>query len=128
MIKCLLRNVRGISNASSLKRVRKLSKIHNISFLAVLEPMTDASKLEKIRSKLKFSSAYSNITSKVWVFWKPIMQCSVLSDTEQALTMRGTHDLVEGEFVISSVYAKCIKEDRRCLWDKLKIVHDLQRP
>lgn len=126
MMKSLFWNMWVIYNASSLKRLKKLSKIHNISFLAIMEPMVDASKLEEVRIKLKFSSAYINVTSKVWVFWQPNMQCSVISDTEQALTVKRGHDQVEGEFVITSVYAKCARKDKRGLLDEFRSVHALQ--
>lgn len=73
MIKTMFWNVRGIGNAPTLSRLKKLCKLHSLSLLALCECMIDRSRLDDIRQKLKFQHAVANVYRCIWVFHSLIL-------------------------------------------------------
>ena len=49
MVNALFRNIRGVSKAPNLRRLRRLIRMHGVQFLAICEPKLDVSKVETIR-------------------------------------------------------------------------------
>ena len=52
MINFLFWNIRGVSHAPNLKRLRKLVKMHSISLVAICEPKTAIVNMDMIRLKV----------------------------------------------------------------------------
>ena len=70
MIKGLFWNVRGISKAPKLRRIRKLIQMHNLQFLAICELWLEVDKAEWYRYKLNFHGLVHNSMGSVWIFFK----------------------------------------------------------
>lgn len=119
MTSFLFWNLRGVSNASTLERLKKLVYIHKVCWLAIIEPMVDSSQLESFRLKLGFSMAYSNVNSKISVLWKDKMQCTMMQDDSQIISMQCKHRELDADFVVVPVYAKCTRSEKRLLWEDL---------
>lgn len=60
MIKNLLWNIRGIGNIKSRRRVAKLVKMYNISFIAILEPLHHANKIQEFSNRIGFHFSLAN--------------------------------------------------------------------
>lgn len=69
MISLLSWNIRGVGNAASLRHLKKLSKIHNISLLVLLEPMFHSSMISSTTQKMGFDS-YFVANDKIWILWR----------------------------------------------------------
>lgn len=54
MINSMFWNVRGVANISTQRWLKKLIRLHSLSFLVLLEPMVVHNKLDDIRLKLGF--------------------------------------------------------------------------
>lgn len=70
MISILIWNVQGAGCKSTLRRLRKLCKIHSISVLVILEPFVSIDHLVQLRDYLHFREYNYNPSNKVWVVWK----------------------------------------------------------
>ena len=99
----------------SFKRLKKLVRLHKVGLVAIMEPLVDQIQVDSFKLKLGFDNVLSNVNSKVWLFWKAEMQCSVLVNEEQLLVVKCKHGDVNGDFIIAAVYAKCNRGDRRML-------------
>ncbi|XP_060188598.1 uncharacterized protein LOC132617573 [Lycium barbarum] len=114
-------NQQGLSPRGSKNRKGKNSRKGNKAEQAEkMEPFLQSNKIEKFRRKLGFDHAISNSHSKVWIFWKANIICSVLSKSRQQVTLQvqlqGNADMSW----ITIVYARSKANKRRHLWQKLR--------
>lgn len=70
--------------------------------------------------QLGFDYALSNNCSSIWIFWNSALNCNVLCNTPQCISLLRTHGMVDHPFVISAIYGKCSKVERRDLWQCLE--------
>lgn len=120
MISALFWNIRGIVNTSSISRLKKIIQVYHASFVAIVEPMVDPDRITHVRLQLGFDYALSNNCSSIWIFWNSTLNCNVLCNTPQCISLLCTHGMVDKPFVISAVYGKCSKVERRDLWQCLE--------
>lgn len=66
-INFLFWNARGIANATTRNVIKRLIKLHNIIFLAIIEPFT-RSNLELYSRTLGLDFMGSNENGKIWIF------------------------------------------------------------
>ena len=119
MIKALFWNVRGVDNALTIARLRKLKQMHKISLLALCEPKVGRVRLDIIRQKLGFPKAVSNAESRLWVMFDHDFSCDLLAASSQFLELRVTHSALRSSFVAVFVHASCVTQEREVLWHQL---------
>lgn len=118
-VNTLFWNVRGIGKDPTVNRIKKLLKLHDISFIAVFEPMLAMDKIQLIARKWKFKFNFTNSQSTIWIFAKAAFTCQLLNDTSQHLRVRLQHYLWPISVNATSVYAKCDARERQELWDDI---------
>lgn len=74
MINMLIWNIRGISKAIAIHRLRKLIRMHHSSLICILELFLEVDRLESTCIHLGIVHVISSQSGKIWVFW-----CSILS-------------------------------------------------
>lgn len=92
MYKVLVWNIRGAANVASMRRIKKLVRLHHISFLVLLEPMDDVNKLGSLTFSLGFSDYISSPNNKIWILWSSGFHAMTLSLTYQFLHLLVSHD------------------------------------
>ena len=70
MIKSHFWNVRGISKAPKIRRIKKLIQMHKIQFLAICEIWLEVDKAERYRYKLNFHGLVHNSVGSIWFFFQ----------------------------------------------------------
>src|SRR5262249_45263837 len=101
-----------------------LTRLHKFQFIMIAEPMTYVDKLENIARKLNFKNFASNVNSKIWIFWKEYINCTILINHEQFLHLYCSGPNGTVSFHVSVVYAKCNRFLRQQLWDGLRELHE----
>ena len=120
MIKGLFWNVRGISKAPKLRRIRKLIQMHNLQFLAICEPWLEVDKAERYTCKLNFHGLVHNTLGSVWVFFKEPFSGLVIGESPQHVSVRLSHEHFPGsQLVVFFVHARCTPDERCELWEGL---------
>lgn len=115
MISGLIWNVRGIGKMSSVRRIRKLSKINNLSFLCLIEPLVAVNKSQSVRLALHFDSVSVNANNKIWLLTRGrTLIFHILEAADQFLHVR-IND-TNGSLICYAtfVYRKCTPAER-CL-------------
>nr|XP_027086510.1 uncharacterized protein LOC113708247 [Coffea arabica] len=118
--KGLFWNVRGISKAPKLRRIKKLIQMNNLQFLAFCEPWLEVDKVEQYRHKLGFHGVVHNVVGSIWVFFQEPFSGLVVGESPQHVSVRLSHDHVPGShLVVSFVHARCTPVERCELWEGL---------
>ncbi|XP_020675110.2 uncharacterized protein LOC110094257 [Dendrobium catenatum] len=107
----------GIGGSDSKNRVRNLCRVHNISFLVLLEPFISFDKLTSTAASLGFSGSFSNCSNKIWIMWKNHFNVAVISDFQQVVNVQISFN--QFNFYTSSVYASSTINGRIPLWECL---------
>jgi hypothetical protein len=128
MLNTLCLNIWGVSNSSSLNRLKALSQMHKIILLAILEPLIDVSKLTETRLKIKFHAAISNSCSSIWIFWDQSLHCDIIYEGGQSVTLLCHHKAMKFDFIFTAVFAKCIPTQRQALWRQLQHISSQDLP
>lgn len=132
MISGLFWNVRGVGNSSSLRRIKRLLRLHRFSLLALFEPMIPAARITDIQHQLHFDHCLFSHTNKIWQFWTNDLRVNLLDNSDQYLHA----EILDAQDIFLSfltvVYAKCSRSDRISLWASLlslgQHIDSLQRP
>ncbi|XP_071906125.1 uncharacterized protein [Coffea arabica] len=112
-------NIRGISRRPNLRRLIRLVKSHDITFVAISEPKLSFSRIDYIRMRLAFDSAVGNQTGDLWIFFNTPFGCSIVGNSNQHISLSVQHPWLPSPLVFSFVHAKCSVEERRELWSNL---------
>lgn len=112
-------NLRGIANGSTLSRMHKLVYNNSVCFLAIIEPMIDSSRITGFRLSLGFDNACSNLNGNIWVFWKEPLDCIVIQNLDQCISLKYNHGVIERDFFVTAIYSKYNRIDRLQLWAEL---------
>lgn len=115
----LIWNARGIGNPPTQRHLDYLCHSHNIKIVAVLEPMT-APNPYFFGRRLGFSQVLSNQSNKIWCFGHHHMHIEVLIDKDQLLHVKVSSPLFPRSVLMTFIYAKCDRAERRFLWDDLR--------
>ena len=119
MIKAMFWNVRGVDNALTIARLRKLKRMHQVSLLAMCEPKAGRERLDFIRNRLGFRHAISNDESRIWVMYGQDYRCDLLVASRQFLALEVTHAVFRCSVVAVFVHTSCASLDREVLWQQL---------
>ncbi|XP_042016276.1 uncharacterized protein LOC121764297 [Salvia splendens] len=112
-------NAQGIANATTQGNFKNMIDMYSVLFAAVLEPQTDPQpSFFSRRFGLQFRC--SNTSGKIWIFSHRDWQVEVIDDSEQVLHIRVTAAIFPCSIYLSVVYAKCSREGRYDLWNKLR--------
>lgn len=73
--------------------------------------------------------ATANHSGKIWVFVEDFIECTILKDEEQNLTVKLVSQQKNIQMVVTLVYAKCSQHERLVLWDSLEdLAQSMQSP
>ncbi|KAI8522383.1 hypothetical protein RHMOL_RhmolMtG0012200 (mitochondrion) [Rhododendron molle] len=102
------KDLRGIGNIKSRRRVVKLVKMYNISLISILEPLHHANKIQEFSNRMgfHFSLANQEADEKIWLSWNHEVNVVLVDAFEQCITVDIgflNSDLVR----LTIVYAKC---------------------
>lgn len=122
MINTLFWNIRGISNISSMTRQKKLIQLHYVSFITIMEPMVGLDRLLFMHLQLGFDYAINNSCSSIWILGNSSLDCDIVFNSDQCISVQCKHGMVENTLKISVIYVKCTKIERRDPWQQLETV------
>lgn len=91
MINFILWNIRGLANKPSKRRVKKLFFIHNLPFIAFLEPNSKPQMIEELRRTLKFEGCTVNSSNKIWFLWRYGVNCTTIKSEDQCMLLNISH-------------------------------------
>ncbi|KAL3498204.1 hypothetical protein ACH5RR_040936 [Cinchona calisaya] len=94
-----------------------LIRIHNIPFLAIMEPKLDIEHI--FPSVVGFSLCLINCNSKICVFWTIGYHYNVLENNEQLLHLDLTHDGWTFSGFVTLIYVQRTRRKRQQLWADL---------
>ena len=112
-------NIRGLSKAPTLRRLKNNIRMHGVQFVALSEPKLDVSRVESIRMRLSFDYAIINVSEDLWIFYNCPFVCSIVGNSNQHISLSIQHPWLSGPMIFSFVHALCSVEGRRDLWEKL---------
>lgn len=117
MIKGLYWNIRGVG--TSLRRLRRLIRLHQFSFIALFEPFLSGDRLALVQSQLGYPEVLSAPTNNIFIFYRSGYCVSMDSHTDQLIHVRVSD--VHGSLLcfLTFVYAKCSRVERHVLWESL---------
>src|SRR4051812_12782379 len=84
---------------------------------ALLEPKCQSSSLTVLQRKLHCTGSVTNTEGTIWVLWKSDLQCGVLQNEAQQITLSCTQNSFN--FVVTCIYASYKADVRKQLWDSL---------
>ncbi|XP_060200867.1 uncharacterized protein LOC132629156 [Lycium barbarum] len=119
MIKSLIWNIRSVNTQQAFQRLVMLQRRYKCSIVALMEPFQNCRHLHKYRRRLGMETAFANSNGKIWVFAEAAVQCEVIMDTEQQITLKLFHQDIGKDILATFVYAKCNEGERLELWDNL---------
>lgn len=117
MISYLVWNIRGVDNASSVRRIKHIMRVHNISLVALLEPQWSRISITDLQRLLHGFDSVTNESGTIWIVWKADIQCSVISNESQQFTL--SYCYKDQQIILTCVYASCSPEIRKQLWSSL---------
>jgi len=127
IVKVIFWNIRSVNTQNSFGRLMDLNMRHHYSFIALMEPFQDPSKLEHFKNKLGFDKALANCSGKIWTFLRDDWEGTIMMDSIQQLTLKFYNN--NFCYIISSVYARCSSVERLELWEELtNIAEDVHVP
>ncbi|OIS96373.1 hypothetical protein A4A49_25687 [Nicotiana attenuata] len=124
MISTISWNIRGMKAQKVSKRLKTLKLQHNLTFVALQEPMTKATKIRRFQNQLGIQNSYFNCNNKIWFLWTNDHVVNILEDTEQHVTISISHHMGSTKLHLTVVYAKCKAYLRQQLWIELRAIAD----
>lgn len=119
MINSIVWNIRGIVNNTSIRRLKKLIKLHKASIIVVIEPKAPNESISNYQHKFNRKGSLYNDKGSIWIFWKEDIHVTVLSSAEQFIHVEVAHNLFASPVTMTVVYASCDNRERRVLWNQL---------
>lgn len=80
---------------------------HRFAFIALLEPFQHVRYINRYRRRLKMPRAIHNCNGKIWFFANHGFDATVMSNTDQQLTVLMKNQATSFSFYSTIVYAKC---------------------
>ncbi|XP_060178061.1 uncharacterized protein LOC132607994 [Lycium barbarum] len=85
----------------------------------LMEPLQQAYKLDSYRRRLGLETALCNVSGKIWAFVDAEYEINVLVDSVQQMTLKLSNSNNSTKMIVTLVYAKCDRIERRELWESL---------
>lgn len=106
-----------------------LHNFHKFAFVALLEPFQPVRCINRYRRRLRMPVVNHNSNGKIWVFTNHGYEVTVVSNTDQQLTVLLLDQNTALSFYATIVYAKCDSTQRLELWDELyQLSVNMDRP
>ena len=112
MIKMLFWNIRGVARPPNLKRLKKLTKLHSIQLVVVVEPKTSVQNFTDIRMKLGMEWGMTNQEGTVWLFYRSMFTCACIGESTQHLTVQVHSHLFPSPTILFGIHANCTAQER----------------
>ncbi|XP_060182816.1 uncharacterized protein LOC132612735 [Lycium barbarum] len=129
MIKVLIWKIRYVNTQQAFQRLVNLQRQHKFDIIALMEPFQNSRYLLKYKRRLGMETVLANTNGKIWVFLDDAIQCDIIMDTDQQVTLKVHHQELDTEIITTFVYAKCDEEERQVLWDNMyQIASSLKNP
>lgn len=112
-------NVRGIGGLDSQKQIWYLRNHLRLNIFAILEPMVQLDEVY-FCNKFRMDKVVSNRVNKIWLFSDSSFEVEVLEDKVQYLHCKITSLQLPSPILITIVYAKCTRSERRVLWEDMR--------
>lgn len=122
MISGLFWNVRGIGKKSSVRRLKKISRLHACSFIALFEPLVAENKGAALGQSLGFTAFVSSSNNKIWLLSRHGLHFNLLLSTDQLLHTQVTSPTGTVLGFLSFIYGSCTRSSRQTLWDSLRLL------
>lgn len=106
MINTLVWNAHRVGNHSTVNRLKRLVRLHFLSFLVLLEPFIADDRLVALQNKLHFSALHLSANKKIFLFWRHGLFTTVFHQTNQFFHVQVQHPQVTQFFQFTVVYAK----------------------
>lgn len=120
MINGLVWNIQGIGNRASLRRLKRLVRVHRLAFVAILEPMISIDRLDEIQSVLGYPHSLVALANKIGLFYSDCFPISSLTVSSQYLLMQLEYST---PVCATFIYGKCSRLERQSLWSDLRQIH-----
>lgn len=91
-----------------------------VDMVVISEPIVNMNKVDVYMRYLGFNHCKSNINGKIWCFWRDNCNVSITQDHDQHITMEVLKNQNSDGFFVTTVYAKCKKNERKELWASLE--------
>ncbi|KAM3327342.1 hypothetical protein P3S67_002468 [Capsicum chacoense] len=124
MISAIFWNIRTVRSEKAIHRLKQHTNINKVSFVAILDPSVDMSKIDGYRRFLGFQHCVANVNGKIWCFWNFLDHTEVVVDHEQHITLNMKEPNANTSVFITAVYAKCSTVERRYLWDSIESMNN----
>ncbi|KAG5605425.1 hypothetical protein H5410_026917 [Solanum commersonii] len=104
-----------------------LNNFDKFGFIALLEPFQQVRTINRYRRRLSAPEAFHNTNGKIWLFVNNGLNATLISNSDQQLSLMVQNLGMDFKFTVTIVYAKiscvcvcvCDKENRMNLWDNL---------
>ncbi|XP_059295379.1 uncharacterized protein LOC132048699 [Lycium ferocissimum] len=114
---------KGVKSKKAIHRLKKIIHIHKIKIVAILEPFVSINKIDAYMRYLGFQYSLNNLNGKIWFFWNSNYRTSIISNTDQQITIKMSHSVSGKHLFITTIYAKCTAAERKDLWISLENVY-----
>ncbi|XP_047264042.1 uncharacterized protein LOC124896540 [Capsicum annuum] len=129
MMKALMWNIRSVKSQKAFQRLQMLHNFNKFAFITLLEPFQHTTTIQRYRNRLKMPLVVHNLNGKIWFFANHGFDVTVVSSTEQHLSVLLKNVSLNTSFLVPSVFAKCNREQRLTLWeDILALSNELNTP
>ncbi|KAG2674330.1 hypothetical protein I3760_13G128500 [Carya illinoinensis] len=110
-------NVRGVKSSNS--RLKKIMKVYKPKMFVIAEPFLCDEQLDDVKKMLGFDYGFSNgaWNCKLWILWMNDVNVRMVSCGTQPISVLVADGVMQCK--ISFVYAKCLYEQWRVLWEEL---------
>lgn len=116
MIKGLIWNIWG---SASMRRLKLLIRLHQLSFVAIMEPMVSLDCEEEFQQRLGFSGCLVSPSNKIWLFFSDHYTMVTIKASPQLLHIEFQHVWSRSTVCATFVYENCSRAERLSLWDDL---------
>lgn len=76
-------NVRLLNTMQAFERLITMLRKHHFEFIGILEPMQQATKMERYRKRIGLAQAVMNVSNKIWAFIDEVFEVSILYNMVQ---------------------------------------------
>lgn len=128
MVSFISWNARGFCNIATVRRAKRLLRLHGCSLLAIYEPKCHVRLFSNYSRRLGCSNGVYASNGRIWVFWKHGLIGNVVHEHDQAITIRLSHPLWASAVLVTFVHGRCNRYDRRSLWDYLIASSEVNLP
>lgn len=100
---------------------------YKLNIVAILEPLVPMD-MFKYCSKFRMDKVVSNCSNKIWVFSDPDFDLEVLEDHVQFLHCKISSTKLPCTVLMTFVYAKCTRQERKDLWIAMRQLANTSLP